>query len=203
MESTPLFTDRNPPNPGGERRYATAEEVEAAAGALTNEDYTKLMLIATSFCKRRRLEPNVMEPKELLSEAVLRTLRLDKKWNKAVSFLKHLDRAMENISGHLVRELVRERNKMVAFPNGLAPEDTSNADTAQQVSHDETIATREEAETAIKAVFGDDDIAIRVFKRRVEGYEASEIQSQLCLTGTQYEAIVKRIRRKITKSFGA
>jgi hypothetical protein len=31
--------------------------------------------------------------------------------------VKHLDRAMENISGHLVRE----RMKIVAFPDGLKP----------------------------------------------------------------------------------
>src|SRR5579871_5279143 len=94
------------------KQYATGEEVEAAIKSLTDTDHTKLMLIAESFCRRRKFSSSVLEPKELLGEAVLKTLQLRKKWNKQISMVKHLDRAMENISGHLAKE----RKNILSFP---------------------------------------------------------------------------------------
>src|SRR5258706_4994619 len=81
--------------------YASAEEVEVAVLGLTNDDHAKLLLIARSFCKNSRLYTSVMEPEELLAEAFAKTLQVEKKWNKRISIVRHLDRAMENISGHL------------------------------------------------------------------------------------------------------
>src|SRR5260370_32184909 len=101
------------------QQYATRVEVEEALGALADADYVKLIMIAALFCSKRRLALSVCEPKELLNQAVLKTLECEdgKRWNKKVSMVRHLDRAMENISGHLVRE----RMKIVAFPDGLKP----------------------------------------------------------------------------------
>lgn len=91
------------PITGDTPQYATRAEVEAGLAALNASDHAKLAIIAAFFCKERRLALSVIEPQELLSEAVLKTLQCEegKRWSKKVSLLKHLDRAMENISGHL------------------------------------------------------------------------------------------------------
>jgi hypothetical protein len=105
------------PITGDTPQYATRGEVEAGLAALNASDHAKLAISAAFFCKERRLALSVIEPQELLSEAVLKTLQCEegKRWSKKVSLLKHLDRAMENISGHLVEE----RTKIIAFSDGL------------------------------------------------------------------------------------
>ena len=48
------------------------------------------VLIARAFCKSRRLASGVMEPEELLSEALAKTLRREKKWNKQISMVRQV-----------------------------------------------------------------------------------------------------------------
>src|SRR4051794_16033000 len=73
-------------------QYATHGEIEAALDALSDADYSKLMMIAASYCRQRRLTFNASEPKELLNQAVLKTLECEegKRWNKNVTMVRHL-----------------------------------------------------------------------------------------------------------------
>jgi DNA-directed RNA polymerase specialized sigma24 family protein len=183
----------NPATAGEAGHYAIAEEVDKALRGLTDDDYIKLMLIARSFCKSRRLSISVMEPQELLAEAFAKTLQLEKKWNKRVSIIKHLDRAMENISGHLVRK----RKKIDTFPEGLEPNAEQRGPHPMEDGADEALMRKEEIRAHLKAVFGADTEAANVFSLRTEGFQAAEIQSNLGLPHTKYEAIARRIRRKI------
>jgi DNA-directed RNA polymerase specialized sigma24 family protein len=178
-----------------EKRYATREEVEKAIGSLTDVDHVKLMLIATSFCRERKFSSSVLEPGELLREAVLKTLRLDKKWNRQVSMIKHLDRAMENISGHLAKE----RSKIVSFPEGLPPDFFEVDDRPAQVSPDSSVAAEENARELLEAVFGDDEQAATILSMRTEGYEVADVMAKLRLSAQQYDTATKRMRRKIAK----
>src|SRR6266542_3822488 len=122
------------------------------------------MLIDGSFCKSRKLSTSVMEPKELLSEAILKTCQMDKKWNKGISFVRHLDRAMENISGHLVRE----RTKIEPFTDGPAGDGGQAGSGMGQEAPDDSLAVREETQALLKAVFGDDEMALKAFMMRDE-----------------------------------
>jgi DNA-directed RNA polymerase specialized sigma24 family protein len=177
-----------PPSTKADKDYATPEEVEQAVKSLTDADHVKLMMIARSFCNRRKLAMSVVEPEELLSEAIVKTCLMDKKWNKAISIVRHLDRAMENISGHLVGE----RTKIIAFPDGLAP-----ADDEGQAQEDRGGTGK--ATEIVNAVFGDDKEARQVFLMRVEEVPISQILKKLDLTPSQYETITRRIRRRISK----
>ncbi len=142
----------------------------------------------------------MIEPQDLLNQAVLKTLSLDKKWYKEISLLKHLDRAMENISWHIVEERKRGASKVVPFPGGLTPpEEASSSERTKQLSADESLMIREDINAALVGIFANDEIALAVFLKRVDGHQASEIQSHLCLSATQYEAVSKRILRKTTK----
>jgi DNA-directed RNA polymerase specialized sigma24 family protein len=169
--------------------------VEQALQAITDADHVKLMLIARAFCKSRKLSTGAIEPEELLSEAILKTCQMDKQWNKAISFVRHLDRAMENISGHLVRE----RTKIVPFQDGLSADKGQGGANLGQEAPDNSLAVREETQALLKNVFGDDEPDSRVFVLRAEGFNVPEILSKLHLSDSQYEAIGRRIRRKISK----
>lgn len=173
------------------RQHATHAEVEAGLAALTEADQAKLVMIATSFCKQRCLAPGVIEPKELVSEAVLKTLQCEegKRWNKKVSLVKHLDRAMENISGHLAGQ----RTKIVPFTDGLQP-DESEFCTANP---EDALIEAESLSSMLRDVFGDDLQAREIFAMRMDGHPPLEIQGKLNLTPKQYETINRRILRII------
>jgi len=174
------------------QQYATRVEVEQALNGLTPPDYAKLMIIAASYCRQRRLSLSVCEPKELLNQAVLKTLECDegKRWTRSLAMVRHLDRAMENISGHLVRE----RAKIVAFPDGLRPEtDGANRD------QEEDTASDPKASELLDSVFGKDSQARQVFLLRAEGFRPTEIQASLAMDATAYETINRRILRRIAQ----
>src|SRR5580693_4651544 len=175
--------------------YATLTEVEAALQALTDEDYAKLMLIAGAHCKDRGFTPSVLEPGELLSEAFKATLKpKGKRWNKSVTFIKHMDRAMENISGHMVAD----RQHIVPFPDGLEPSAEQRGDPELDAGPEEHLISKQEVDALLRSVFGDDKEAANIFALRADGFMASDIQKTLRLSATNYEAIAKRIRRKIS-----
>jgi hypothetical protein len=176
-----------------EPQYATRTEVETALNGLSDADYSKLMMIAASYCRQRRLPFNACEPKELLNKAVLKTLECEegKRWSKRISMVRHLDRAMENISGHLVRE----RMKIVAFPDGLRPE---NYELPASPSPDE-VEDAEKVSALLKAIFGKDGLAGEVFVLRAEGFCPADIQKRLAITPQEYQTTNRRILRKISQ----
>jgi hypothetical protein len=178
-------------NPGD--RYASQEEVDKAIEALKDPDFVKLMIIARFFCRRRGLTPKEMEPEELLSEAIMKTLQMEKKWRRGVSIIKHLDRAMENISGHLVEE----RTRILSFPDGEPSEHKPKDDEVTERSAQDELISIEESQALLRQVFGDDEQAARVFWLRAEGFQAGQIMAKLDLDDQRYEAIARRIRRKV------
>ena len=179
---------------GGMPAYATPAEVEEAMQALTDEDYAKLMMIAGAHCKNRGFTTSVLEPEELLAEAFKATLKPNgKRWSKRVSFIKHMDRAMENISGHMVND----RQHIVPFPDGLEPSAEQQGEPPLDAGPDEDLISKQEIDVLLRSIFGDDHEAEKIFVLRAEGFLASDIQRTLQLSATKYEAIAKRIRRKI------
>ena len=183
--------------------YATHEEVVTALHGLSPDDRTKLLIIARTHCRQRNLTPSVMEPLELFSEAVKKSLECEtgKRWNKKVSILKHLDRAMENISGHLAGQ----RSKIYSFPDGLQPDEADFTVPGPE----EQIGQLEEAAALLDEVFGDDAQAQAVFALRAEKNQPEEIQRHLQITPTEYQTVNRRILRRIaaytksTKSKGS
>lgn len=172
---------------------ATSDEVAAALRALTEADHAKLMMIATSFCLRRRFSSSVLEPGELLSQAVMKTLQMAKKWSKRVSIVKHLDRAMENISGHLAGQ----RSKIVPFPDGLSPSPSQKPEEFTTETANSVLMEREGTEELLAGLFGTDDEARKIFVQRAEGFSVPAILTTLKLTEAKYETIARRIRRRI------
>jgi DNA-directed RNA polymerase specialized sigma24 family protein len=178
-----------------ERHYATAAEVEGALLTLTETDYVKLRMIAKLFCRSRKFSTSVIEPDDLLSEAVLKTLAMEKKWNKEVSIVRHLDRAMENISGHLARA----RQKVVPLPDGLTRSHTDNAtEPSLRPSTSNEIGT-DDPQSLVSSVFGDDKSAALVLVRQAQGFQKRDIVQELGINDVQYDTIMRRIRRKIFK----
>ncbi len=178
----------------GPGEHASETEVEAALHGLTADEHLKLHVIAKSYCRSRGFSISVLEPTELLSEAILKTLQRDKKWNKNVSIVKHLDRAMENISGHLAAK----RSKIIPFPNGLSPGEEHERDFNAPPAQEE-LTKQESEDVLLKQVFGNDEQAKRIFVRRAEGFSVPDILTEFQLTAAQYETVARRMRRRFLK----
>ena len=182
--------------------YASREEAQAAISALSSADKKKLMVAAQYWWRRYRLEATEVEAEDLLQEAVLRTLKREKprRWRKAtVSIVKHLDRAMESIATHHCERHDAER-RAAATSRGLdpaPPAPTTSAPRPPPSSNPESqLAAREQIDE-IRSLFGDDTQGFQAVVCRARGMEASEIQRELGISNREWEAIRKRVQRRL------
>jgi hypothetical protein len=184
----------SPVEPSAVEQIATAAETAKAIADLSPSGLEKLMLIANHFCRSRGLVSRTMEPEELLGEAIRCTLSLQKRWRKGISMLKHLDRAMENISGHTVNRAYREAPPVDSEGNVVPIEDVAVArdSVTDQAQYNETL-------NMIRDAFAEDPQAWAVLNLRMKEHSAEEIRNNLNLSDYEYETIAKRIRRKVIK----
>jgi DNA-directed RNA polymerase specialized sigma24 family protein len=98
---------------------------------------------------------------------------------------------MENISGHLVRE----RMKIVAFPDGLKPQE----DDSRSYQFTDSAAESAKVSSLLKSVFGEDEQAKEIFVLRNEGFRPAEVQARLRISARDYESANRRILRKISQ----
>ena len=84
------------------------------------------------------------------------------------------------------------------FPDGLDPSDEQRGEPPLDAGPDEHLISKQEIEALLRSIFGDDNEAANIFVLRAEGFLASDIQKTLHLSANNYEAIAKRIRRKIS-----
>jgi hypothetical protein len=172
--------------------YASQTEVIEAIQALTDTDHQKLMVIAKSWQRRRYGSFHGIRPEDILSEAIAKTLEGDRKWRKPkVSLVKHLDRVMESISGHII-----EARKVQSKATKILHSDIERANYEQDLtsSVERQVIARQELEI-IQGLFASDEVALNVLRGRAEGKTASEIRADLRLAERDYETVTKRILR--------
>lgn len=178
-----------PPTTKASAQDATVQEARNAIENLRKSDFAKLMIIARSFT-RARLQGDVVEPADLLHEAIAKTLDGRRRWRRSVSIVKHLDRVMESDSGHIAEQRTRDatRAQECVPRSGVFP-----------VPSPETILHAREELDNVFALFADDKIALRLLRLKSEEYSASEIQRTLGMSRTEYDTVTKRIRRRLAK----
>lgn len=173
-----------------DERFATPQEARDAIEGLLEADYAKLMLIAKGFVKER-LQDSLVEPDDLVQEAITKTLGNRRRWNRSVSIIKHLDRVMESDAGH-------EAERRAVSDLRLLPEDDETEPAAQQPGPEARLAALDEIE-GLLALFLDDHTALGLLHLKGNDLSASEIQQALGIGKTEYDTITKRIRRRLAK----
>ena len=173
-------------------QYATTEEAHDAILSFKKSDFTKLMMIASSFTRRRFTEP-VVEPDDLLQEALFKTLAGRRRWNRTVSIIKHLDRVMESDSGHVAEQ--RVQNAQGARELEQHP-DVHPETAPRRPSPEDLLQDRETLNGAL-AYFAEDKKALQLIFLKGDDYSASEIQRGLGMSKTEYDTVTKRIRRRV------
>ena len=183
------MTSKTRPEPGDhDEQFAAPQEAQGVIENLQKEDHTKLMLIARGFT-RTRLKGTVVEPDDLVHDAIAKTLDGRRRWNRKVTIIKHLDRVMESDSGHVAEQRTREVDQLP---------DVHAEPVAQQPSPEARLQARETLDNGL-ALFSEDKIALQLIRLKSDGFSVSEIQRELDMRKTQYETVSKRIRRRFAK----
>lgn len=178
--------------------YASPEEVTEAIRTLTDADHQKLMVIARYWHRQRYgpLEQRV-EPEEILFEAITITLNCDRRWRKEkVSIVKHLDRVMESLSGHILEKRMAEARAKDEMESQM--ERTEHEQRYLRSSVEDQVVARQQMEM-IQALFADDDVALQVLCGRAVEKTAAEIREELGLSKTEYATVTRRILRAFVK----
>ncbi len=168
-----------------EKQYATPQEVRDAIESLRPSDHAKLILIARSFC-RTRVAGTVIEPSDLLHEAIPKTLEGRRRWSKEVSIIKHLDRVMESDSGHITEQ---------SIAHGTESLEDCEVEPASPLFDPLIRLSVYEQFNEMLDLFKNDKMARDLLLLKSQEFSASEIQRKLGIEKVEYETITKRIRR--------
>ena len=166
-------------------QYATREEAQAAIQSLQKSDFAKLMIIARSFVKKRRLSGAVAEPEDLLQETIVKTLAGPRRWSRAVDIIRHLDRVMESDSGHLAERRTLEAKwarEHMHHPD-VHPE------TAPLEPSPEVRLQARDALAGVLTLFAEDEDALRVIRLKGDDLSASEIRRELGMSKMKYDTV--------------
>jgi hypothetical protein len=157
-----------------------ASPIEIAIERLSDADWYRLRQVG----KILAWKVHGMDGEELLFEALERTLDDRRRWNRgAVEFVGHLIGAMRSIASHEASRRGLDTIGLTSSMDLIAPENPENSLSAEQQIR------------RLRTHFGDDSDALQVLDAMELGCDGASIRSQLQLTQTQLETIVRRIRR--------
>jgi DNA-directed RNA polymerase specialized sigma24 family protein len=180
--------------------YATDAEVEAAVRALAPADGVRLAKIARFRALALAGLGIGMSGEDLLQDTILCTLDGRKRWRKSVKFVTHLIRAIQNIASHAREAQAGRTMVMVAVAEPDGPSD--GVVVASHASDAERLAAVGEQFALIEKTFeGDDEVGL-VVECMARGMNGPEVQRDLNITQTEYETIMKRLRRGVDRKNG-
>ena len=169
-----------------EERAATPDEVRAALDALGEADLVRLEKFARYRIRGLGRKAEGRDHDDLLGEAIRDTLDPEKRrWNKDVSFVRHLVGAMRSISSHW-REQFDENEPLLE---------------SELLQTTDILAAKEELERIEKAVADDTVVSDILGGLRAEML-AGEIREVLGLSVIEYETAMKRFRRRVRPTGG-
>lgn len=171
---------------------ASAHEIRAAIESLTAEELLRMRQFAV--WRWRALGNNAgRDHEDLLQEAVARTVAGDRLWNeRSVSFTTHLIGAMRSISSHWAAELAGRSPVEIDAAGGNLIETLPSPTVGPEME----LAAKQEIE-AIERLLADDAAALRLLDCIRRGMSGPETQQATGYSKTEYETVMKRMRRKL------
>ncbi|MCI0724302.1 MAG: hypothetical protein L0338_35865 [Acidobacteria bacterium] len=180
---------------------ASPLEVSAAIKGLTRPQLLRLEKYAR-FLIRGLPHRASRDHEDLLQEAMKATLNGDRRWNrqKVPDFYVHLLGVMRSSANHWLEQAQREpvsteADVLVTQPNG---ETQSPLELAPSCSPDaeRTLAAKQRLDE-IDRIFGEDALVSLIIAGLREGRNGPEIQALLDVSQNDYDAALKRMRRRL------
>ena len=181
-----------------EDEAATEEEIVEAFEALSESDLMRLSKYADLFALRYSYKlVGVFTGEDLFQEAVLRTFDGRRHWRKdSVGFFGHLYGVISSIANEWSNKNIEGKfHKVLQDKEGQNPIDNL-ASSSQKT--EKSLAAKAEI-GIIEKHFEGDSQALEVIDGWGSEWGGPEIKEVLGLNQTQYETIVKRIRRGVEK----
>lgn len=181
----------------------TRKQIEEALAGLSNADLLRLKRVA----QLRAHGLPQMNWEDLLQEAIARALAGSRGWPAGVPFLAFMLQTMRSIANEAWLSARRSGIALESdFESGEVNSDAREF-RLEELAADEVNPEREamarDALRCIEVFFAEDSDATAVLKGLAQGLSPEETQVQGRMTPLRYEAAQKRIRRKLSKNFGA
>jgi DNA-directed RNA polymerase specialized sigma24 family protein len=175
---------------------ATAQEIRAAIESLTRDDLLRLRQFAVWRMRGLGRNGGGRDHEDLIQEAVVRTVAGDRRWNqRAVTLAAHLVGAMRSISNHWATEVSVRAGEGLPDSAGVALiEQLASA----AIDPETELAAKQEIK-AIEKLLAGDAAAVRVLDCIRRGLSGPETQLATGYSRTEYETVMKRIRRKLRR----
>lgn len=177
-------------------RTAGPEQIAAALGALSEKDRLQLERYARLRITWIGWAADSRDHKDLLSEAIRKTLKGERKWNTDVPFVAFLLGVIRSESSHWAEKFATEmrsgRDRLggeVAYGSGDEVND-----------RDERLHEVRETLEAVRSLFSDDALASNILAGWEDGLDGPEIQGLLSIDATAYESKVRAMRRALLRA---
>lgn len=182
-----------------EPTYATEAEIEAAIRTLSKPDLYRLSCYAQFRAGALAALGLGISGPDLLQETLKRTLAGKRRWPKAVSFVDYLIWTMKSISSAEVKKVHGAGFTFIDGPRDVREAPEEDCEGCWQLPSrtpepERIVAARQELER-LKGLFSDDERVLLVIDGLAEGMTGPDIQKCLELSQTDYETIMKRLRR--------
>ena len=181
------------------RKIASYQDVIDGLNGLTDSDLRRLEGIA----RVRAIGLDEVEWRDLLHEAVVRTLEGVRKWPKDVSLVVFLRESMRSIASEHWRR--RRINPVVSESRLYGPSEECEGtvlDAAKDPTADpERDAAAAETIARIEKAFDGDPDALHVLAGMAMGKSPREIQEEGHMDARRYASTQRRIRRRLASMF--
>lgn len=196
----------------GETDVATEAAVRAAMSELDRDDHARAKLaLAAELILQRHPRLAHISPRDLIQEALLRTLEARRKWRPAnIDFLGHVIGAMRSIASaatkSAAKRTVQAEPLEVISDDGetwevVPPEPAPSVEDALIAGEERAI---DEARLdALRQELAKDSEAMAVYERLREGMPKRDIHVALGLSDKQFWTVDRRLSRLIDRLFKA
>lgn len=182
--------------PRSEESYATEAEVREAVGRLGDADLERLRRYADLRARALAALGLGIGGSDLLQEALSRTLAGKRKWPKSVKFVQHLLGAVRSISSGLAKRMKGVVVETDLLGDGEGDE-SHGIELASPLADPERLAAVHEELAHIEQLFSSDERALLVIEGLKDRMEGPEIKEWLGLSQTEFETVMKRLRRGV------
>jgi CheY-like chemotaxis protein len=167
-------------------------EVDRAIKSLTTADRIRLKSYADYKIRGLGRAVTDRDGRDLLAEAVYRTLLGTRHWRKDVDFVHHLRESMRSIAFQWKREL-----KQSPFADNTSTDQQGEEHSILEVATIESMTAERSliAEIELFEVFQGDREATSILRGAADGLKESDIKSKYDLDERQYAAALRRIRQ--------
>lgn len=189
--------------PTEERKALSPEEIGKAVEALTQPEKGYLM-------KRAKIHAlgTDIDPKDLISEAILRTIDGRRKCPDDVRIVTFLANVIKSIASHRRHELeaLAKDGLGVVHPVATGEDEGGERDPIANAPGNEPAPDAslqfDELRELIETRFANDQQVQDVLSARLQGFTKEEACELFDMAPNDYDAAVKRLRRTVEKEYG-